>query len=558
MSNTDNKPKYRSLEYNNCCKAALWHSVGINIEDMEKPKIAIINSSGDFAPCFAHLDGIAKVLKEDLKAAGALPFELRTFAPVDFLFGGHHGGYINGGRDLISYDIEAGVEGAVYDGMICLASCDKTLPAQLMAAARVNIPTIVIACGYQPAGVYKGQRFDIEDLFIQSGYYAMGKVSKEEIDEMSRNAIMGPGVCQGIGTANTMHVACEALGLAMPGSTPVLANSPKMWDTVHAAAKRIVELVNEDVRPRDLLTEANFENAVKTVLSISGSTNSIKHLQAVATSAETDIDVFAMFERFASDVPLLVGIKPNGDHSIDDMEMAGGTAAVMKQLESILRTEAVTVSGQTVGEFLKDVTVRDETIIRPMDRALNYRPGIIMAHGNIAKSFGLIKLMVEDEVKPDYFKGPAKVFYSREEAMIAAHEGRIEKGDVVVVCGLGFTGTPGMGDVSPLLFALDGLGLRQHIAIITDGHASGLCNAALMSIDITPEAAKGGELGLLKDGDIIEIDAIARSIHAEVSDEEFAERRKDPPHVFGASGEKGWLKIVEERVKPLTTGGVLV
>ena len=554
---SDEKTKYRSLKHNNCCRAALWHSIGIDIEDMDKPKIAIINSSGDFAPCFFHLDGIAKVLKEDLKAAGALPFELRTFAPVDFLFSGHQGGFVQGGRDLISYDIEAGVESVMYDGMICLASCDKTLPAQPMAAARVNIPTIVIACGYQPAGVYKGQRFDIEDLFIQSGYYDMGKISKEEIDEMSRNAIMGPGVCQGIGTANTMHVACEALGFALPGSTPVLANSPKMWETVHAAAKRIVEMVDADLKPRDLLTEANFENAVKTILAISGSTNSIKHLQAVAVSGKKDIDVFGMFEKFADKVPLLVGIKPNGEHSIDDMEAAGGTLGVMKQLESILRPEAVNVSGQTAGEILKDAKVLDESVIRPMDKALNYRPAIILAKGNVAEDYGLIKLMIEDEAKPMYFRGPAKVYYDCKSAMIAALKGEIKKGDVVVCCGFGITGTPGMGGVSPILFALDGLGLRQDVAIITDGHASGLCNAALMAVDITPEAAKGGALGLIRDGDIVVIDANNRSINVELTDEELAERRKNP-HVFAPSDEEGWLKIVEERAKPLTEGGVLV
>ena len=548
--------EFRSNKYNSPIRRSFFLNLGIKDEDMNRPKIAIVNSSSDMAVCFSHLDDIAKFAKEEIYKAGGIAFEIRTVAPADFMFSGHEGGFVQASRDLITNDIEAAVEGAMLDGMICLASCDKTLPGQLMAAARLNIPSIVVACGYQPCGTYKGEHFDVEDLFQQLGHYAMGKVSDEEMKEMSEAAIKGPGVCQGIGTANTMHIACEALGFALPGSTPVLANSQKMWDMVTAACKRIVELVNEDVRPRDLLTKEAFENCVKVVLSVSGSTNSMKHLQAVAKEADTDIDVFDMFDRFGDDIPLLVGIRPNGSHFIDDMEAAGGTRAVMKQLESKLNLDVMTINGKTVRENLNGVNVLDDEVIRPLDNALNYRPAIVLAKGNLAKDFGVIKLQIDDHYKPNYFRGPAKVFTDTWEANAAIRDGRIQKGDVLVVAGMGITGTPGMSGPGGLIFSLDGMGLGSDVAIVTDGHASGLCNLALMVVDVTPEAAAGGTIGLVRDGDMITIDALNRKLELEVSDEELEERRKTAPDYL-KKGENGWLKLYQKVVRPLDEGAVI-
>ena len=535
-------------------KKAFWESLCMKEEDFEKPKIAIINSSSGVAPCYAHLDYIAQVIAEDLKQLGVVPFEIRTTAPSDFIYGGHHGGYIQGSRDLISYDIEAAVEGAVLDGMICLASCDKTLPGQMMAAARINVPTIIVACGYQPAGSYKGKRFDIEDLFLSSGYYAMGKISKDEIDEMARNALTGPGVCQGIGTANTMHIACEALGFCLPESTPVLANSEHMWECVHTASKRIVEMVKNNVCPRDLLTKEAFENAVKVILSVCGSTNSIKHLQAIASSADLNTDIFEMFDKYADDVPLLAGIKPNGPYSIDDMEAAGGTAALMKQLSPKLNLDVMTVSGKTVRENLKNVKVKNKDVLRPMDHAFNYRPAIVLVKGNVATDYGVIKLQITDAYKSGYFKGPAKVFRSDQESIVAVREGRVKKGDVIVVPGLGIKGTPGMSSVTGTLFALKGAGLGSAVAIITDGHASGLCNAGLMAVDICPEAAEGGVIGLIRDGDIVTIDTKKKIIDVNLTKGEIEKRREDTPDYL-SKGEEGWLKILQEKAKSLHMGG---
>ena len=538
---------------------ALWFSMGITEEDIHKPKIGVVNTSNNLAICFSHLDEIAKTAQEELKKNGALPFEIRTYAPSDFIYLGHEGGYVTGGRDLISYDIEAAVEGAGLDGLICLASCDKTLPGQLIAAARTNVPTIVVACGYQPAGEYKGKRFDIEDLFIESGAFSTGRISEEEIAAMAKCAIKGPGVCQGIGTANTMHVAGEALGMCLPGSTPVLANSPKMWDTVKAACRRIVEMVEEDLCPRDILTKEAFENAAKVVLSMCGSTNSVKHLQAIAHAAERDdLDIFGMYEKFSDEVPILVGIKPNGPHSIDDFEAAGGAAGLMKQLAPKLNLDAKTVTGRTVGEELADVKKVDEEIIRPLDNAINYRPAIIIARGNVAPDTAMIKLMTDDESKENYFRGPAKVYPNEQVAFEDLNSGRLKKGDVVVLPGRGITGTPGMGGVGLITFALEGAGMRKDIAIITDGHTSGLCNAALMAVDISPEANKGGVIGLIRDGDMVVIDAVNKRVDVELTEEEIEKRRRETPFKTDKTEEKGWLKIVQEMAKPLNKGGVII
>jgi dihydroxy-acid dehydratase len=236
-------------------RRAQWTALGLSDEDMDKPKIAIVNSSSKLASCFSHLDGIVGPLEEAIRAAGGVPFEVRTAASSDAITSaGAAGQYILPTRDLIASDIEVAVEGALLDGMVCLASCDKTTPGQLMAAGRLDIPTIVVACGYQPSGLYRGEHVDFEDVFLYAGHVATGAMTVDELAEMARNAVTGPGVCAGMGTANSMHIATEALGMALPGSTPVLANGPAMWETVARAGRRIVELVHEDVRPRSIMT----------------------------------------------------------------------------------------------------------------------------------------------------------------------------------------------------------------------------------------------------------------------------------------------------------------
>jgi dihydroxy-acid dehydratase len=542
-------------------RRAQWLALGLSDEDMVKPKIAIVNTSSQLAICFSHLDEIARRAKRAIELAGGVGFEVRTAAPSDFITSaGHRGGYILSARDLITNDIEVQVEGAQLDGMICLASCDKTAPGQLMAAARLNIPTIIVACGYQASGTYQGRHCDIEDVFLAAGHVANGRLSVGELTEMSAHAVLGPGVCAGIGTANTMHLACEALGMALPGSTPVRANSEPMWRAVDEAAARIVEMIAEDLKPRDIMTPAAFRNAVTAILSVSGSINSVKHLQAVAAEAECDADVYGLFERLADDVPLLTAIRPNGETPIEEFEDAGGTRALMKQLESRMATDALTVTGRTVAENLAAVTVANAEVIRPQERALGRRPTIVLIRGSLCPDGGIVKLAVADDRRLE-FAGPAIVFESLAEALDGVREGRVEAGQVVVLRGLGVTGSPGMGMASQLVFALDGAGLTGQVAIVTDGQLSGLVNKGIVVGEASPEAARGGPLALLRDGDTIRIDVPARTADLDVPAGELARRQEDlqarPPASGGQAREVGWLSVYQRLVRPLPEGAVL-
>ena len=327
---------------------------------MAKPKIAVVNSSSELASCFSHLDGIAAEVKRCIREAGGLPFEIRTAAPSDFITSaGRYGAYILPARDLIAADIEVQVEGALLDGMVCLASCDKTLPGQLMAAGRMNIPTIVVICGYQRSGTYKGEHVDIEEVFLKAGYLASGQITLDDLAGMADVAVQGPGVCAGMGTANSMHTVCEALGMTLPGSAPVEANSAKMLAFVRASSRRIVEMVQEDLKPRDIITAGAIRNAVMMVLALSGSINCVKHLQAIAHEAEVDVDVYGLFSELADKIPLLCAVRPNGDTLIEEFDAAGGARGVMQRLQSMLDLSARSVSGGTIGEALAQAPAPD-------------------------------------------------------------------------------------------------------------------------------------------------------------------------------------------------------
>jgi len=537
---------------------AQWHGMGIPEEDCEKPKIAIVNSSSSLAACFSHLDGVAVVVKEAIRAAGAVPFEIRTTAPSDFVIGaGGKGGYILSSRDLVTNDIEVVVEGAQLDGMICLTSCDKTVPGQMMAAGRLNIPTLMVACGYQPSGHYEGEHVDIEDVFVSAMHAQMGRMSVDKIIGMSRNAIRGPGVCSGMGTANSMHICCEALGMALPGTTPVAANSDAMFDAARRAGQRIVEMVWEDLKPRDILTPAAFENAVKIILSVGGSVNAVKHLQAVATEANCGADVYGMFEKFSKEVPVLTSVRPVGEHVIEVFDQAGGAKATLKQLEPILATHALTVTGKTLADNLRDYKVPDEDIIRPISNPISNQPAIMMLRGSLAPDFGIIKTGIVKR-KSQKFTGPAVCFATSDAALVALQDGSIKAGDVIVMRGAGVTGGPGMGGgSSKVVFAIDGLGLGDQVALITDGHLSGLVCKGLVVAEVSPEGVVCGPLALVKDGDTITIDLATQRCDLEVDEAEMAKRREawtpSQPQF-----DSGWLQIYRRNVGPLTKGAVLV
>ncbi|CAG2154854.1 Dihydroxy-acid dehydratase [Cupriavidus yeoncheonensis] len=537
-------------------RKAQWQALGLSDADMEKPKIAVVNTSSELSSCFSHLDGVAVQVKAAIRAAGGVPFEVRTAAPSDFITSaGKQGRYILPSRDLIVNDIEVQVEGAQLDGMVCLASCDKTTPGQMMAAARLNIPTIVVICGYQASGQYKGEHVDIEDVFEKVGMHVTGQLSFEDLDGMCKRAVRSPGVCAGLGTANSMHIVCEALGLTLPGASPVLANSPAMVEQARAAGARIVEMVEAGLTPRSILTPGAFRNAVRVALALSTSINVLRHLQGVAEEAGTDVDLYDLFDRLGREVPLLATVKPNGPHRTEELEAAGGTLATIKRLAPMIEQDCLTVSGKTWSAILDAYEAPSPSILHTLDDPVSTKPSLVILKGSLAPEGSILKLGNAGE-KAERFRGKAMVFHSQEEAIAALADGKITAGTVACLRGMGPIGGPGVALASSFVAAVEGAGFNGKVAVVTDGQLSGL-NRGVAVGQVCPEAAAGGPLALVQDGDDIEIDIPGRQINLLVDEREMAARQARAVPILGAT-EQGWLNIYSKTVKPLARGAVLI
>ena len=424
-----------------------------------------------------------------------------------------------------------------------------------MAAGRLNIPTIVVCCGYQPSGQYRGQHCDIEDVFAAAGGLSFGKVTAQQIREMGDVAILGPGACSGMGTANTMHIVTEALGMALPGSTPVLANSPRMWEVVDQAGARIVAMVAEDLKPRDIMTPAAFANAVKVTLAISGSINAVKHLAATAQESGLALDIHRMFEANADIIPPLIAVRPNGPTSTEAFEAAGGARAILHQLSPLLDTSVRTATGRTLGADLDCYRVPDPEIVRPLDNPMARHPTIVLLRGSLAPETGIVKLSVTEQ-RDLAITGPAVVYETAQKAVAGIGAGDVKPGDILVVRGLGPKGTPGMGAATVVVFAILAAGLAGKIAMVTDGQLSGLANVGITVGEVAPEAAAGGPIGLVETGDIIAIDVARRTADLEVPEQALAERAARLRN-WEAEPEPGWLGIYRQLVLPLRQGAVL-
>jgi dihydroxy-acid dehydratase len=562
MTTTPSKKPLRSNfprgSYLWAVRNAQWHGMGLSEADCEKPKIAVVNSSSELAACYSHLDDVAEVVKQAIRDAGGVPFEIRTAAPSDFVTGaGARGAYMLAARDLVTNDIEVAVEGAQLDGMVCLTSCDKTVPGQLMAAARLNVPTIVVPCGYQASGEYQGHHCDIEEVFIQSMHAITGRVDAETVVGMSREAIRGPGVCSGLGTANSMHIVCEALGMALPGSAPVRALSAKAMADARAAGARIVQMIWDDLLPRQVLTPGAFANAVRAVLAVGGSVNCVKHLQAVASEAGLAVDVYRLFEEFADTTPVLAALRPVGERLIEEFEDAGGARGLMKRLEPLLDTGVLTVTGHTLADNLNGVQVESDEVIRALSNPVAWKPAIVVLRGNLCPDTGIVKAGIAER-RTRRFSGPALCFDTSDAALAALQDGRIRPGHVVVMRGAGARGGPAMGGgASRVVFAIDGAGLGDQVALLTDGHLSGLVCKGLVVAEVAPEAAVGGPLALLRDGDAVTVDLDTRRCDVALDDAELAARRAawQPP---APAFDGGWLQIYRRNVGPTASGAVLV
>ena len=533
-----------------------WFAMGLKEEDFSKPKIAVVNSSSTLSVCYIHLDDVSKAVQEAIREAGGLAFEVRTAAPSDFVTSAAlKARYILPTRDLVVNDIEVMVEGACLDGMVLLSSCDKTTPAHLMAAARLNIPSILVPCGYQLGGKCGGREVDIEEVYKAVGTVCTGAMKVEELEDWTRVAIQGPGVCAGLATANSMHILAEALGMALPGTTPVRAGSERLFQNARRAGQRIIEMVAEQLLPRQILTPEAFHNAVAVATALGASVNTVRHLAATATEAGLDLDITRLFEDLGSTAVQIARIKPNGEDRIEHFDAAGGTRGAMKQLEKTLRLSAVNVSGKTVGETLEHPMEVDESIIRPVTHPFRPEPGLIILRGNLAPDGAIVKLSaVPSDLRK--FTGPARIFEDEDQAIAELKAGgRIQPGDVVILRMMGPVGGPGTVFACSFMAALVGAGLGDSVAVVTDGELSGL-NRGITIGQVMPEAAAGGPLAVVAEGESICIDLTERTIKLEVSDAEITRRLSKwaPPK---RDLKPGWLSIYAQVVQPISQGAVL-
>lgn len=533
-----------------------WRSMGILEEDMEKPKIAVINTSNKLSCCYIHLDDISLKVQEAIRAAGGLPFEVRTVAPSDFVTSaGKKARYLMPTRDLIVNEVEVMVEGAVLDGMICLSSCDKTTPAHLMAAARLNVPTLLLTCGYQIGGLCHGEKFvDIDDVYESIGAVETGSMSLQELTDMTEVAIQSPGVCAGLGTANSMHIVAEALGMSLSGNSPIWANSRRLMEYAQKAGKRIVELVEQNIRPRDIITAQAIENAIMVVQAVGGSVNTVRHISAVATEAELPVNVVALYETLSDRIKLLTAVRPNGPFRTEDLDAAGGTPGVMSRLKDQLHLSCMTVNGNTVAQNIALAKVTNDNVIRTVNNPISQRPGVAIFRGNLAPDGSIVKLSaVPADIQE--FSGPANIFDGEDEAITALGNGNIRRGDVVVLRNMGVMGGPGTVFAASFVAALNGAGIAQYVAVVTDGELSGL-NRGIIVGQLMPEAAAGGPLAVINQGESITIDVERRRISVNISEEELRRRlaawlpRKHPQ-------DGSWLSQYGQLVQPIAQGAVL-
>jgi len=538
-------------------RRAQWIAMGIDEADFHKPKIAVVNTSSTLSVCFQHLDGIADRVSGAIRAAGGLPFEIRTAASSDFVTSaGRQGRYLMPTRDLMAFDVEVQVEGAELDGMVLLSSCDKTTPAHLMAAARLNVPSLVLACGYQLGGQCRGAAVDIETLYNAVGSCKAGEIDLDHLTEMSSAAIEGPGVCAGLATANSMHVMAEALGMTLPGNAPIRAGSQRLDEMADATGAAIVRMVQTNLRPRDILTEAALRNAVAVAVALGTSVNTVRHLAAVAHVADLDMDIVAEVERAAARLPLIARIRPNGPTRIEEFDAAGGCRAAMSILRHVLDLDAVTVTGQSLGTVLDAAPVPDSPHLHTLDVPASADPGLAILRGSLAPDGAVVKVSaVPEEIRQ--FTGPARVFESEQAAidrLAPDHPDALRPGDVAVLRMMGPKGGPGTVFAASFMAALQGTWLRGQVAVVTDGELSGL-NSGITIGQVMPEAAEGGPLAAVRDHDRIRIDLTARRLDLDVAHAVLAARLNEatglPP------SPKGWLAVYRKTVGPLSKGAVV-
>lgn len=538
---------------------SLLRAAGVKEEDFGKPFIAVVNSYIDIVPGHVHLQEFGKIVKEAIREAGGVPFEMNTIGVDDGIAMGHIGmRYSLPSREIIADSVETVVSAHWFDGMVCIPNCDKITPGMLMAALRVNIPAIFVSGGPMKAGVDKeGNPLDLTSVFEGVGAYQSGLIDEARLQEIEQFACPTCGSCSGMFTANSMNCLAEGLGLALPGNGTILAVAPERKEFVKRSAKQLMELIEKDIKPRDIVTIDAIDNAFALDMAMGGSTNTVLHTLALAQEAEIEYSLERINE-VAKRTPHLAKIAPASDYHIEDVHNAGGVSAIINELlkkPGTINGDCLTVSGKTLRENVAGAEILDENVIRPLSNPHSEEGGLSVLFGNLAPHGSIIKVGAVDPEVGGYHRGPAICFDSQEEALSGIITGKVKEGHVVVIRYEGPKGGPGMPEMLAPTSQIVGRGLGAKVGLITDGRFSGASRGISIG-HISPEAAEGGPIAFVEDGDIIELDLKKRTIQLEISDEEFAKRRANWKG-FEPKVKKGYLARYSKLVTSASTGGVM-
>ncbi|SJZ99287.1 dihydroxy-acid dehydratase [Selenihalanaerobacter shriftii] len=503
---------------------SLFKATGLTDEEIDRPLIGIANAHNEVIPGHDHLDEIAEAVKTGVRIAGGTPIEFGGIGVCDGIAMGHQGmHYSLASREVIADSIEIMAQAHAFDALVLIPNCDKIVPGMLMAAARLNIPAVVISGGPMLAGRHQGENIDLKTVFESVAAVQTDRMTEEELLEVEDNACPGCGSCSGMFTANSMNCLTEVLGLGLPGNGTIPAVYAQRRRLAKKAGMQIMELVEEDIKPLDILTEEAFENALTVDMALGCSTNTALHLPAIAYEAGIDLDI-ELINEISAKVPHLCSLSPAGKYHIQDLNEAGGIPAVMKVLneEGLMNGDGITVTGQSVADNLIGVEVLDKEVIRSFDTAYHETGGLAVLKGNMAPDGAVVKqAAVADEML--VHEGPARVFTSEEETIAAIHDGEVKSGDVLIIKYEGPKGGPGMREMLTPTSAVAGAGLDKEVALITDGRFSGATRGASIG-HASPEAMEGGPIAVVEDGDIIQIDIPNRELNVKLSDEEIKER----------------------------------
>ncbi|MDM5248845.1 MULTISPECIES: dihydroxy-acid dehydratase [unclassified Lysinibacillus] len=539
-------------------RSLLYATGKVKAKDLGKPFIGVCNSYIDIIPGHVHLRTFADVVKEAIIEAGGIPFEFNTIGVDDGIAMGHIGmRYSLPSREIIADSAETVINAHWFDGVFYIPNCDKITPGMLMAAVRTNVPSIFVSGGPMEAGTSAtGKQLSLTSVFEGVGALKSGKMSSEELLDIENNACPTCGSCSGMFTANSMNCLMEMLGVALPGNGTIVATSEERHKLIKEAAKQLVRMIKEDIKPRDIITKEAIDDAFALDMAMGGSTNTVLHTLAIANEAEIDYNIEDI-NKVAERVPYLAKIMPASDISMDDINKAGGVSAIINELTSIpgaIHPDRPTVAGVTMGELVKDYHITNDQVIRTKDNPYSPVGGLSVLFGNIAPDGSVIKVgAVDPSIK--VFKGEAIVFESQEAAQENIDNGTVKEGHVVVIRYEGPKGGPGMPEMLAPTSAIQGRGLGTKVALITDGRFSGASRGISIG-HISPEAAEGGPIALVENGDMITIDLPNRTINLEVSDEVLAERRAKLP-VFEPKIKRGWLARYSKLVTSASTGGVM-